>query len=147
MQDSKEGRISKSFCVNYCQRLSKYEDMANDAEKQIRSVSRYIRGILKKTGGYDGTQGYQIEMVATDIVVFRKIRKALLEAESVTVTEFSREGDPREKPHPLLFQLREQSKVVSKGLDLLMMNIKSKKGKAEAADSFAEFMSAMGRDD
>ena len=133
--------IFEKFCAN------RNENMASDGEKQIRNVSRYIRGVLKKTGGYDGTQGYQIELVATDIVVFRKIRKALLEAETVTVTEFSREGDPREKPHPLLFQLREQSKVVSKGLDLLMMNIKSKKGKAEAADSFAEFMSSMGRDD
>ena len=101
--------------------------MASDGEKQIRNVSRYIRGVLKKTGGYDGTQGYQIELVATDIVVFK--------------------GDPRKKPHPLLFQLREQSKVVSKGLDLLMMNIKSKKGKTEAADSFAAFMSEMGKDD
>lgn len=119
----------------------------NEGEKQIRNISRYIRTILKNTGAYDGTQGYQIEMVATDIVVFRKIRKALLEAKSITVTEFSREGDPRQKPHPLLFQLREQSKVVSKGLDLLMMNIKSKKGKVEAADSFASFMSEMGKDD
>lgn len=133
--------IFEKFCAN------RNENMASDGEKQIRNVSRYIRGVLKKTGGYDGTQGYQIELVATDIVVFRKIRRALLEAETVTVTEFSREGDPREKPHPLLFQLREQSKVVSKGLDLLMMNIKSKKGKAEAADSFAAFMSEMGKDD
>ena len=122
--------------------------MASDGEKQIRNVSRYIRGVLKKDGRLrrhpglpDRTGGHRHRRVQKDT------EGPAGGGETVTVTEFSREGDPREKPHPLLFQLREQSKVVSKGLDLLMMNIKSKKGKAEAADSFAAFMSEMGKDD
>lgn len=115
-----------------------------DPDKQIENIKRHIRKVLKDSGGYDPTLGYQIELVATDILLYRKLRSAVQELDSVTVTETSREGHPRVRPHPLIFELREQSKVVSKGLDLLMMNIKSKKGKAEAADSFSTFMERMG---
>ncbi len=115
-------------------------------EKKVENIKRHIRNVLKNSGGYDVTLGYQIELVATDILLYRKIREAVQSLDTVTITEKSREGNDRIKPHPLIFELREQSKVVSRGLDMLMMNIKSKKGKAEAADAFASFMDRMGEE-
>lgn len=114
----------------------------SDREKQVKNISSYIKRILRNSaGGYDGTQGYQVELVATDIVTYRMIRAAFYASGEVLITETSREGDSRTKPNPLLHQLREQSKIVSSGLDLLTMNIKSKKGKVEARSKLDDLLS------
>ena len=114
-------------------------------DKSLERLTRYIRGLLKKQGVWDGTQGYQIELVATDIIIYRRLRERLL-SEDIVIVEKSREGDDRVKPNPLIFQLREQSKLVSKGLDMLWMNVKSKGGKTESADAFASFMDGLNDD-
>ena len=117
----------------------------SNSEKQVDSIKRYIVKLLKEAGAYDATLIYQIELVATDILLYRRIREALFDDEKnkMSVNEKSREGNKRLKPNPMIFQLREQSKVVAKNLDALLMNVKSKKGAKKAANSLAEFMKAM----
>ena len=59
------------------------------------------------------------------------------------VVEKSREGYDRSKVTSLVMEVRLQSERVQKGLDLLLMNVKSKKGKGQGKDALSEFMEAM----
>ena len=120
-----------------------------ESERAIDRIKRYITKILRDDGAYDATLGYQIELVATDIYLFRSIRRSLFDSldKQMTIKEESREGKPRLKPNPMIFQLREQSKVVAKNLDALLMNVKSKKDRKQAEDSLSEFMKSMSDDD
>jgi hypothetical protein len=126
--------------------MSKFE---TESERAIDRIKRYITKILRDAGAYDATLGYQIELVATDIYLFRSIRRSLFDSidKQMTIKEESREGKPRLKPNPMIFQLREQSKVVAKNLDALLMNVKSKKDRKQAEDSLSEFMKSMSDDD
>ena len=120
-----------------------------ESERAIDRIKRYITKILRDAGASDATLGYQIELVATDIYLFRSIRRSLFDSldKQMTIKEESREGKPRLKPNPMIFQLREQSKVVAKNLDALLMNVKSKKDRKQAEDSLSEFMKSMSDDD
>ena len=120
-----------------------------ESERAIDRIKRYIAKIRRDAGAYDATLGYQIELVATDIYLFRSIRRSLFDSldKQMTIKEESREGKPRLKPNPMIFQLREQSKVVAKNLDALLMNVKSKKDRKQAEDSLSEFMKSMSDDD
>ena len=120
-----------------------------ESERAIDRIKRYITKILRDAGAYDATLGYQSELVATDIYLFRSIRRSLFDSldKQMTIKEESREGKPRLKPNPMIFQLREQSKVVAKNLDALLMNVKSKKDRKQAEDSLSEFMKSMSDDD
>lgn len=119
-----------------------------ESERAIDRIKRYITKILRDAGAYDATLGYQIELVATDIYLFRSIRRSLFDSldKQMTIKEESREGKARLKPNPMIFQLREQSKVVAKNLDALLMNVKSKKDRKQAEDSLSEFMKSMSED-
>jgi len=121
--------------------------MQNTQEKELNAIKRYIRQVLKQAGVHDGTLGYQIETVATSVVVFRKMRRELMALDSMTILEYSDKGQERIKTHPLLAAIREQSKLIIIGLDKLTMNIKSKKVKAEVEDGFTRFMEEMNRED
>lgn len=113
-------------------------------EKQVASVKRYIVSVLKDAGTYDRSLGHQIELVASDIVMYRRIREAALSSVDITTEEISREGYPRKRVNPLLFEMRKQSEIVQAGLDKLMMNVKSKKNvKAPSKDSLSEFMASI----
>ena len=114
----------------------------------IEGLKRQIKKVLSDYGGYDDTLGLQIELVATDILVYRKLRIALLDPEiNLVNVELSREGDERLRVNPLVFELREQSKTVQKGLDSLTMNIKSKKEREVVEDTFNKFMEELNKDD
>ena len=82
-------------------------------------------------------------MAATNIVVYRMLKKEVLSLPSLTIQITRDNGSEAPKPHPLLLELREQGKVVEKNMDFLLMNVKSKKGKEAAADSLKEFMAKM----
>ena len=110
----------------------------------VAGLKGTITKILKEAGAYDHTLDFKIELVATDFLVFRKIREELLSNETkLTRTEHTDEGRERLKASPLLYEIREQSKAVQKGLDLLLMNVKSKKKKSAASDALSEFMERM----
>ena len=111
------------------------------SERRVKSIARYIKRKLEAAGVYDATLTYQVELVASDLLVYRKFRDACLRDDvTVTFTEKSREGDPRLKVSPVFAALRLQSKIVRDGLDALTMNIKSKKVKKDVEDSFSRFM-------
>ena len=121
--------------------------MKAEQTQKIEHIKRYIRNVLRKVGAYDESLGYQIEVVATDLLIYRKLREQILAEDfSMTFNEQSREGDARIKLNPLFSTYQEQSKRVTDGFDKLTMNVKAKKKKVEAKDTFADFMSAM-RDD
>lgn len=85
-----------------------------------------------------------MELVASDLLIYRKLRDACLDdEESVTFKEKSREGNSRTKVNPIFSELRRQSKIVQEGLDMLTMNIKSKKKKAETSDTIRELTRMM----
>ena len=115
--------------------------MRSESAKRVASISRYIRKKLEDAGVYDATLSYQVELVASDLLVYRKFRDACLDDfMEVYFNEKSREGNDRIKINPLFAALRQQSKIVREGLDALTMNIKSKKAKKEVDDSFRDFM-------
>lgn len=111
----------------------------SESEKKVRRISEYIKRVLRKAGAYSPKLSYQVELVASDILVYRKLRASLLSDECQLVSvEKSREGYDREKINPLIAQLRLQSKIVQEGLDKLTMNIKSQKKEPEAEDPLAK---------
>ena len=81
--------------------------------------------------------------VASDIIIYRRLRDQLLMKTDFMVVEKSREGYDRSKVTSLVMEVRLQSERVQKGLDLLLMNVKSKKGKGSAKDALSEFMEKM----
>lgn len=111
--------------------------------REIANLKRYITKLLKDAGSYEPRLGYQIESVASDILIYRRLRDQLLTRTDFLVTEKSREGYDRTKVTSLVMEVRLQSERVQKGLDLLLMNVKSKKGKGTAKDALSEFMEAM----
>lgn len=114
------------------------------ADKKAAAIARYITKKLTEAGAYDPTLSYQVELVASDLLIYRKLRDACLDdEESVTFKEKSREGNSRTKVNPIFSELRRQSKIVQEGLDMLTMNIKSKKKKGETSDTIQELTRMM----
>ena len=114
-------------------------------QRQIAGIKGYITAVLKKSGVDVKPLVHQIETVASDILVYRKIRHDLLTSD-LTRTETSDRGQDRLRVSPLLASLREQSAIVQKGLDKLGMNLKSKKG-TQGPDALADFMEEMNKDE
>ena len=111
--------------------------------REISNIKRYITKLLKDEGSYQPRLSYQIESVASDIIIYRRLRDQLLMRTDFLVTEKSREGFDRTKVTSLVMEVRLQSERVQKGLDLLLMNVKSKKGKGAGKDALSEFMERM----
>ena len=111
--------------------------------REIANIKRYITKLLKEEGSYQPRLGYQIESVASDLIIYRRLRDQLLTKTDFMVVEKSREGYDRSKVTSLVMEVRLQSERVQKGLDLLLMNVKSKKGKGQGKDALSEFMEAM----
>ena len=111
--------------------------------REINNLKRYITKLLKDAGSYEPRLGYQIESVASDILIYRRLRDQLLTRTDFMVVEKSREGYDRAKVTSLVMEVRLQSERVQKGLDLLLMNVKSKKGKGAGNDALSEFMERM----
>lgn len=90
---------------------------------KIENIKTVIRRHLQKADVYAPELSYQIELAASDILLYRKLReKALSEDTPITVTEYSREGKPREKINPVFAAMKEQADVVRRDLRSLYMN-------------------------
>ena len=112
----------------------------------IDGIKRRITKILKDSGIYSPILAYQVEIVATDILIYRKMRAELLEADTFTAKEISREGHERARTSPLVTLVRKQSEIVQKGLDRLTMNASTKGGRAQARDGLASFYASLEED-
>lgn len=91
--------------------------MANE----LANIKRYVRSVLKKAGKWSPEMGYQVELLATDLLIYRQLRDELLGGE-VLITEKSREGHTRKKVHPAVAALKQQADAVRADLKSLLMN-------------------------
>lgn len=88
---------------------------------EIGNIKRYVRGVLKRAGKWAPEMGYQVELLATDLLIYRRLRAELL-AGTMMVTEFSREGNARVKVNPAVAALKQQADAVRADLKSLLMN-------------------------
>lgn len=113
---------------------------------KIEGIKQVIRRQLVKADAYAPELAYQIELTASDILLYRKLRnKALDEETEVTVIEYSRENKPRERINPIFDAMKKQADVVRKDLRALYMNreLRRKEGGKEikeAKDPLKEMM-------
>lgn len=88
---------------------------------EITNIKRYVRSVLKRAGKWAPEMGYQVELLATDLLIYRRLRDELL-AGAVLITETSREGNDRQKVHPAVAALKQQADAVRADLKSLLMN-------------------------
>lgn len=88
---------------------------------EITNIKRYVRSVLKRAGKWSPEMGYQVELLATDLLVYRRLRDELLTGR-VLITETSREGHTRKKVHPAVAALKQQADAVRADLKSLLMN-------------------------
>ena len=87
------------------------------ANNEIDSLKSYIRGILQERDKYSKEMSYQIELLASDLLVFRRIRdEALKEETTLTVIEKSRENCDRVKENPVFILMARYADRVRKDL-------------------------------
>lgn len=123
-----------------------------ERDKKIADRLRYyttkITDILKDAGVYEARLCFQIEVCATSLMSYRKMRLQYLDPEeSCYIVELSREGTPRKKPNPLAAELRQEGAALTANLAKLTMNIKDATKKADADDKFSKFLSEFGDED
>lgn len=105
---------------------------------KIEGIKQVIRRQLVKADAYAPELAYQIELTASDILLYRKLRnKALDEETEVTVIEYSRENKPRERINPIFDAMKKQADVVRKDLRALYMNreLRRKEGGKEIKET------------
>lgn len=117
-------------------------------EDRVAYYRNRIETILKEAGVYESRQIFQIEICATNIMSYRKMRETYLDPkEPCYIVELSREGTPRKKPNPLAGELRQEGAALAANLAKLTMNIKDAKKKEDVDDKFNEFMKQFQEDD
>ncbi len=103
-----------------------------ESGKRLEMMIRYLRKVLKTEGLYRPEMSQQVELTASTLLVFRKIRDAALdELEKATIKETSREGDMRIKNNPIFFLYKEMADLLRRDLRALNMNKELTKGKTD----------------
>lgn len=103
-----------------------------ESGKRLDMMIRYLRKVLKTEGLYRPEMSQQVELTASTLLVFRKIRDAALdELEKATIKETSREGDTRIKNNPIFFLYKEMADLLRRDLRALNMNKELTKGKTD----------------
>lgn len=103
-----------------------------ESGKRLEMMIRYLRKVLKTEGLYRPEMSQQVELTASTLLVFRKIRDAALdELEKATIKETSREGDTRIKNNPIFFLYKEMADLLRRDLRALNMNKELTKGKTD----------------
>ena len=104
-------------------------NMSKRKSDKVENLKVTIRRILQENGKYSNEMSYQIELLASDLLVFRRIReKALDENTKLIVLEKSREGFDREKENPIFILMARYADRVRKDLRALMMNQEIQQG-------------------
>lgn len=99
---------------------------------EVENLKVTIRRLLVAQKKYSDEMTYAVELLASDLCIFRKIReKALEEGTKVQITETSREGHDRYGVNPIFDQLARYSDRVRKDLRVLTMT-KEIKDEAES---------------
>lgn len=99
-------------------------------EKQLDGLIRTLRQTLTKAELYKPEMARQVELTASTLMVFRKVRDLIIcENEMVMIKETSREGDSRIKTNPVFFLYKEMADLLQRNLRALNMNKELTKGK------------------
>lgn len=105
-------------------------DSVKTPEKILDGLIRTLRQTLTDEGLYHPEMARQVELTASTLMVFRKVRDAVIqECESVTIKETSREGDGRIKNNPMFFLYKEMADLLQRNLRALNMNKELTKGR------------------
>lgn len=120
------------------EKKNKTEKMV-DPEKTLDGLIRAMRATLKKEGLYKPEMARQVELTASTLMVFRKVRDVVLNvAETATIEEKSREGDARIKNNPAFFLYKEMADLLQRNLRALNMNKELTKGKDDKVNESEE---------
>lgn len=96
---------------------------AEDLEKRLEGLKTVIRRALKSAGKYRSEMTQQVELTATTLLIFRKIRGEILENDAPPIIEEkSREGDCRRKENPIYTMYRDFANLLRRDLRALKMN-------------------------
>ena len=106
-------------------------------KKELEGVKRYIRGKLKKQGLYRPELGYQIELTARNLLLYRRLSDECMSLGGARVTEYGGEGSPRVRVSPLFDAVKKQAEIVRRDLTVLWMNRGLKKNLEEGDDGTA----------
>ena len=99
-------------------------------EKTLDGLIRTLRQTLKDENLYRPEMARQVELTASTLMVWRKVRDAVIqECERVTIKETSREGDGRIKNNPMFFLYKEMADLLQRNLRALNMNKELTKGR------------------
>lgn len=108
----------------------KAAEKKNDPEKTLDGLIRALRQTLTKENLYRPEMARQVELTASTLMVFRKVRDAVIqECESVTIKETSREEHSRLKNNPIFYLYKEYADLLQRNLRALNMNKELTRGK------------------
>lgn len=90
---------------------------------KLSNLKTTIQRILEKSESYKPELTYQVELLASSILFYRKVRQEILdEGFDIKVIETSREGQSREKLNPTIDAFIKMDIVVRRNLAALYMN-------------------------
>lgn len=120
--DSELAKIGLLKLFNIMAKKQKKIEVDN-LEVRLENLKSYIRKVLKKAGKYRSEMTQQVELTATTLLIFRKIRSEILENDSPPIIEEkSREGDLRKKENPIYTMYRDFANLLRRDLRALKMN-------------------------
>ena len=92
---------------------------------KAKNIQKYVVQLLKKEGLWRPELTYQVEMLANELIVYRSLMEKMQkvsEDDQLVITEQSREGDDRLRPHPILAMVQAQANQLRQDLKVLLMN-------------------------
>lgn len=127
------------------------DDEAAKKLRELEQLKRYVRDVLKERGLYEKEMCYQVELLASDLMVFRRIRDEAIKPETaLLMVEVSREGEKRAKENPIFVMMTRYADRVRKDLKALLMNREiqpSENVRLKDDDPLTELMGELSKDD
>lgn len=120
-----------------------------EATKKLENLRRTIRKLLNEQGKYRKELTYQVEVAASTLLAWRKVRDEAITVQRIVLRETSREGDERWKAHPIFEMYAKMTDVLRRDLRALQMNKEREKAledDGEGGDGLTELMAALGEE-
>lgn len=113
-----------------------------DSKYKMNLVKKYIVELLKEEGKWTNMLTYQVELVASNIVLWRQIREEVTKPDFKYLVPGSK---GQETKNPLLDTFNSLGSQIRADLEKLTMNIKDNKDGNSGEDGFAAFMEEMNK--
>lgn len=115
--------------------MSKKKRISGSPEAQLEDLRTRLRRIMNQAGAYRPDMTYQVELTASTLLCFRKIREEILEKDAPPIIEEqSREGDKRKKENPIYTLYGKFADLLRRDLRALNMNKELTKAKEDLTD-------------